>query len=371
MRLAITTDWLTSFGGAERVLSALREEFHAPPIFTSVYDPRGVPPALRSWDVRPSVLQHLPGVRHYSRALLPFMPWAFDRFDFSDYDAVISCSSAFSKNVTTRGATRNICYCFTPPRYLWDLRDEYTRGRLMERPLRAALTRLREADRRAATRVHQFVADSNTVAERIQRSYGRSSVVVYPPVDTSAIQPNGREPEDFYLVVARLVRYKRVDLAIEAANAMRRPLWIVGVGPELPRLRAIAGPTVRFLGSVPDAEVAELYARCRAFLFPGLDDFGIAPVEAQAAGRPVVAYGAGGALETVIDGTTGVHFHTQTTDALVKALERLDGMRIDPAACRRNADRFNTAAFGAAMRRVVTQVVSAATVGATGAATAG
>ena len=360
MRVAITTDWLTSFGGAERVLVAMHQEFAAPPVYTSVYDPAGVPAALRTWDIRPSVLQHLPGVRRYSRALLPLMPWAFDRFDFSGYDAVITCSSAFSKNITTANATRNICYCFTPPRYLWDMRDAYTEGRLLKRPLRAALTWLREADRRAATRVHQFVADSNAVAERIRRAYGRTSLVVYPPVDTSLIQPNGRDPEDFFLVVARLVRYKRVDIAIRAANALGRPLWIVGVGQELQRLRAIAGPTIRFLGSLPDAEVAALYARCRAFLFPGLDDFGIAPVEAQAAGRPVVAYGAGGALETVIDRTTGLHFHEQTTEALVEALERLDGAHMDPAACRRNADRFNTAAFRAAMRRVVTQVVAEA-----------
>ena len=148
------------------------------------------------------------------------MPWAFDRFDFSGYDAVITCSSAFSKHITTANATRNICYCFTPPRYMWDMRDAYTQGRLLERPLRAALTWLREVDRRSATRVHQFVAISNVVAERIRRAYGRTSIVVYPPVDTALIQPNGREPEEFYLVVARLVRYKRVDIAI-AAGRMR------------------------------------------------------------------------------------------------------------------------------------------------------
>jgi glycosyltransferase involved in cell wall biosynthesis len=358
MRVALTTDWLTSFGGAERVLVALRQEFGNPPVFTSVYDPAGLPAELRGWDVRPTVLQRLPGVRRYSRALLPLMPWAFDRFDFSGYDAVITCSSAFSKHITTRGATRNICYCFTPPRYLWDLRDAYTEGRLLKAPLRAALTRMRAVDRRAASRVHQFVADSAVVAERIARSYDRTSTVVYPPVDTSAFKPSGRDPEDFYLVVGRLVQYKRIDLAVQAANAMGRPLWIVGVGPEAQKLKAMAGPTVRFLGSLPDAEVADLYARCRAFLFPGLDDFGIAPVEAQAAGRPVVAYGAGGALETVVDGTTGVHFGAQTAECLVQALERLDGLRVDPAACRRNAERFDTVHFRAAMRRVVTQAVA-------------
>jgi glycosyltransferase involved in cell wall biosynthesis len=357
MRIAITTDWLTSFGGGERVLTHLRREFGNPPIYTSVFHPPWLPPDVRDWDVRPTVLQRLPLVRHYSRALLPLMPWAFGRLDLSAYDVVVSCSSAFSKAVRTTGSTKNVCYCFTPPRYLWDLRDEYASGRILNGPLRLALGALRHADRRAASGVDRFIAISKTVAERIRRIYGREAEVIHPPVDTCTIQPSGLAPEPFYLVVARLVRYKRIDLAVDAANRLGRPLWIVGEGPERRRLERMAGPSVRFLGWRSDRELADLYARCRAFLFPGLDDFGIAPVEAQAAGRPVVAYGQGGALETVVDGATGVHFRAQTSDSLIEALERLDGISIDAGACRRNAERFDSSVFRARIRASVEAAV--------------
>ncbi|OYV63433.1 MAG: hypothetical protein B7Z72_14380, partial [Gemmatimonadetes bacterium 21-71-4] len=282
------------------------------------------------------------------------------RFDLGGFDAMISCSSAFSKAVHTSGRTRNVCYCFTPPRYLWDLQTEYLGRGVAGALMRAAVPWLHRADLAAAERVHKFIAISKTVAERIERIYGRPSEVVYPPVDTAAIQPNGREPDDFYLVVSRLVRYKRIDVAMRAVRLLGRKMVVVGEGPERSRLEALAGNGLELLGRRPDAEVRDLYARCRAFLFPGLDDFGIAPVEAQAAGRPVVAYAAGGALETVIDGETGVHFHAQTPEAVAEAMRRLDGMAIDPGACRRNAERFDTAQFRAGMRQAVTEAVESA-----------
>ena len=355
MKLALTQDWLNSFGGAERVLTELQRVFPGAPIFTTVHEPERLPPALRAWDVRPSFLQRVPLARRHYRAFLPLMPLAWESFDFTGYDVVLATASAFAKGVLVPPDTRTICYCYTPPRYLWDQYHEQTRH-VRGKPLVAAAAHwLRMWDRAAADRVDHFVAISETVAARIRRYYRRESEIVYPPVDTSLFVPNGRPPEDFLLLVARLVPYKRVDLAIQAAARLNRALWVVGEGPERRRLEAMAGPTVRFLGQLPDAEVAGLYARARAFIFPGMDDFGIAPVEAQAAGRPVVAYGRGGALETIVDGVTGVFFDEPTVDALAEAIERAWSTPFDPAACRANAERFDAAVFRDRIARIVAE----------------
>lgn len=339
------------------MLQQLHVLYPTAPILTSVFDPSALPSDMRAWDVRPSYLQRLPFVARYSRALLPLMPTAFDRFDTDDYDVVLSVSGGFAKNVRRPASGSTICYCLTPPRYLWDLHDEYVRGRI-DRPLLELMARyLRRADLAAAGRVDRFIANSETVAERVRRTYSRPATVIYSPVDTSWIKPTGAPPEDFYLVVARLVRYKRVDLAIEACNKLRRRLLIVGSGPEESRLRAIAGPTIELLGKLDDAQVASLYGRCKAFIFPGLEDFGLTPIEAQAAGRPVVALGRGGATETVVDQVTGVLFDDQSADALVEAIERFERTSIDPGACRDNAMRFDAAVFRERMSAVVRAAV--------------
>jgi glycosyltransferase involved in cell wall biosynthesis len=322
-----------------------------------VFDPGGLPDRLRSWDVRPSTLQRLPGSRRYSRALLPLMPWAFRRFDFSRYDVVITASSAFSKGIDTPGDTKNVCYCHTPPRYIWDLTDEYTSRVPLGSTAGPMVRWLRERDQEAARQVHRFVANSAYVADRIQRTYGRSATVVHPPVDTDRIRPSGAPPEDFYLVVSRLVPYKRIDLAVRACSVLNRKLLVIGTGSEERRLKAIAGPTVQFCGTLPDSAVGPLYARCKAFLFPGCEDFGISAVEAQAAGRPVVAFGKGGANETVVDGVTGVLFNEQSVDGLAAAIARLDRTEIDPNACRRNAIRFDASIFQTGMRAVIDAVL--------------
>jgi glycosyltransferase involved in cell wall biosynthesis len=345
VRVAITTDWLTSFGGAERVLEQLLKLYPEAPIYTSVYDPGNLPPSARSWTVRPSVLQRLRVPTRFSRGMLPLMARAFERFDLSAFDAVISVSSAFSKNVITSPRAKNLCYCLTPPRYLWDLANEYVKGSLT-RTLLAPMTEwLRDADLAAADRVDEFVAISHTVADRVRRTYGREARVLYPPVDTARVLPAAGPPARYLLVVSRLVPYKRVDLAIAACNRLGRPLYVVGSGSERRRLERSAGRTIHFLGSRDDGDVARLFASAYALLFPGLEDFGITPVEAQAAGRPVVAFGRGGASETVIDGATGILFAEQTVDALCGAIERLDRLRVDPRACRENAMRFDAASF--------------------------
>lgn len=354
-RIAITTDWLTSLGGAERVLHELHDMFPEAPIHTSVYDPRRITPDMRDWDVRPSVLQRVPMASRYSRALLPLMPAAFRRFDLSDFDVVVAACSAFAKNVSLRPTTVNLCYCYTPPRYLWGMTQEYV-GAGVQRAATALIQWLRQRDLEAAAQVDEFVAISHVVARRIAETYGRPSEVIYPPVNTKAFAPSGRPPENFYLVVSRLVPYKRIDLAIETCNRLGRRLVVVGTGPEEKRLRELAGPTVQLLGRRDDAELSDLYARCRAFLFPGLEDFGIAPVEAQAAGRPVIAFGEGGAGETVVHGETGLHFAEQSVDALAAAIEEVERRTFDPTRCRANAQRFDVGHFREHMARKVAYV---------------
>jgi glycosyltransferase involved in cell wall biosynthesis len=323
-----------------------------------VFDPSAVPDALRSWDVRPSFLQRLPFIKRYSRAALPLMPMAFDRFDPEPYDVVISVSGAFAKNVRRPTTGSTICYCLTPPRYVWDMHEEYVRGRLDRPLLDIAAQWLRRADLAAASRVDEFITNSKTVAERVMRTYSRSATVIYSPVDCTWVRPDGSPPDNYYLVVSRLVRYKRVDLAIDACNQLKRRLLIVGSGPEAARLREKAGPTIEFLGKLGDGEVARLYARCKAFLFPGFEDFGITPLEAQAAGRPVVAFGRGGATETVVDQVTGVLFAEQSVESLVEAIERLDRLSLSQADCRENAMRFDVSVFRERMSAAVDAAVT-------------
>lgn len=353
MKVAITTDWLNSFGGAERVLIELHRLFPEAPIYTTVHDPSGLPPEMQGWDVRTSFLQRIPFARRRHQSFLPLMPMAFEQFDMSEYDLVLTTSSACAKGVITRPGTLNLCYCYTPCRYIWDLYHDYTRGHRARALIAPAAHWLRVWDRLSADRVDHFVAISHEVAARVRRHYRREAEVIYPPVDVGRIRPNGLPPEDFYLIVSRLVPYKRVDLAVQAATRLGRRLLVVGEGPGRRALEAAAGPTVEFLGRRSDEEIAGLYARCRAFLFPGFEDFGITPVEAQAAGRPVIAYGRGGATETVADGVTGVLFEEQSVVALSEAMLRFERMVFDPAMCRRNAQRFDSQEFRRGIQRMV------------------
>lgn len=360
MKVAITADWLNTSGGGERVLMQLHRMFPDAPVYTTVCDRDAIPAAMRGWDIRTSFLQRVPFAKRRHQPFLPLMPMAFEQFDMSEYDLVITTSSACAKGVITRPGALNVCYCYTPCRYIWDLYHEYTRG-MRARALFAPVAHwLRVWDRLSADRVDHFIGISHEVGSRIRRHYRRDAEVVYPPVDVDRIRPNGLPPEDFYLVVARLVPYKRVDLAVQAASRLGRRLVVVGDGSERRRLEALAGPTVEFLGRRGDDEVAELLARCRAFLFPGWEDFGIAPVEAQAAGRPVIAYGRGGAAETVVDGATGVLFEEQTVDSLAEAMLRADGIAFDPATCRRNAERFGSDVFRAQLGAAIERQLQAA-----------
>lgn len=353
MRVALVHDWLTGMRGGERVLEALLGLWPDAEIFTLLHVPGSVSPLIEERPIHTSFIDRVPGASRRYRNLLPLFPAAIERFDLSGFDLVVSSSHCVAKGVRLAGAP-HLCYCHTPMRYVWDLYDDYFGPGRAALPVRMAMPTLaawlRRWDRRTARRVDTFIANSAFIRERIRRCYGRDAVVVHPPVEIERLR-HDRPREDFYLIVSALVPYKRIELAVEAFNRLGRPLVVAGSGPELERLRRIAGPNVRFTGWLPDEEIADLYERCRAFIFPAVEDFGITAVEAQAAGAPVIAFADGGALETVIgwDGTradaTGVFFHEPTPEALADAVLRADRVAFDPVALRRNAERFSLAAF--------------------------
>jgi glycosyltransferase involved in cell wall biosynthesis len=347
MRVAIVHDYLNQAGGAERVVAQLHRMFPEAPIYTTIVDRRALWPALRDADIRTSWMQWLPGIPRHFKVYLPFYARAIEGFDLRAYDVVISSSSAFAKAAITSTDATHVCYCHTPMRFGWDY-DGY-----MERAGHAAVTRallpplirrLREWDARTADRPDAYVANSSTTADRIRRLYGRPSTIIPPPVDVTRYVPDPMD-QDYFLVVSRLNGYKRVDLAVEAFNGFGRPLLIIGEGPVRGALERMAERNVRFVGRLPDDEVARAYARCRALILPGEEDFGITPLEANAAGRPVVAFKGGGALDTVVDGETGVFFSARTADGLRSAVLRCDGMGWRKEALRAHAERFGPEVF--------------------------
>jgi len=359
VNLAIVHDWLNQQGGAEDVLEALVDMFPGAPIYTSIYWREGMPPAYRTWDVCTTWMDRLPGIHRRHQPYLPLYPLAFSCLDLSGYDVVLSNKSGFCHGVRTDGAV-HICYCLTPTRYVWNF-EAYAAREAIPLPLKIALrplvALLRRWDRRAAQRVDHFIAISREVQSRIRRYYGRDSVVIHPPVDTTRFHPISQR-DDYYLIVSRLVPYRRIDLAVQAFSRLGLPLVIAGDGRDRAALEAMAGPTITFLGHVPDEDLPDLFARCRAYVLPGVEDFGIAPVQAQAAGRPVIAFGAGGALDTVIEGRTGIFFREPTPEALAAAVSTFDPDGVDPQDCVRNAARFDAEVFRRRLGRFVQEALS-------------
>ncbi len=358
MRLALVHDWLNQLGGAEDVLETLVEMFPQAPIYTSMYWREGMPEAYRAWDVRTTWMDRLPRIYQHHQPYLPLYPLAFSRLDLSGYDLVLSNKSGFCHGVRT-GRTPHICYCLTPTRYVWGFEDYAARESLSPAArfaLRPLIGLLRRWDYRAAQRVTHFIAISHEVQARIRRYYRRDSTIIYPPVDTTRFEPSPNH-EDYYLIVSRLIPYKRIDLAVRAFNQLGLPLVIAGDGRDRAALEALAGPTITFLGRVPDDDLPELFARCRAYVLPGTEDFSIAPVQAQAAGRPVIAYRAGGAFDTVINGKSGIFFEEQTPEALAAAVRAFDPEAVNPQDCRANAERFATGVFKERLGRFVEAVL--------------
>jgi glycosyltransferase involved in cell wall biosynthesis len=365
-KVALVHDWLTGMRGGERCLEVFCELFPDADLFTLIHRRGAVSPTIERMAIHTSMLQHIPLAKRHYRHLLPILPFAIKQFRMTDYDLILSSSHAVAKGVRRRHPTFHLCYCFTPMRYIWDQSPMYfPRERFSPVSwalLQAMLRYLRAWDINTARRVDAFIATSNNIAAKIQTYYNRTSNVIPPPVDCGFFEPARspqRERASFFLVVSALVPYKRVDLAIEAFNRLRLPLVVIGTGPERQRLERIAAPEIRFLGWQPDEVVRDYYRRCRALIFPGEEDFGIVPLEAQACGRPVIAFGKGGALETVIAlnhpmvercpdaAPTGVFFYEPTAEALCDAVSvfQQHATAFSPEAMRGNALRFNRPVF--------------------------
>jgi glycosyltransferase involved in cell wall biosynthesis len=356
-RVAVVHEWLTIPGGSEQVVVELLEMFPHAELFTSIYDPAPWPEQITGRPVHASYLSRLPGARAHYRRLLPLMDRAYRAFDLSRFDLVLSSNHACAKNVRTPPGALHVCYCHTPMRYAWeeDFLEGEDVGRLTRLALPLLLGRLRRQDLRGAASPDVFVANSRHVAERIERCYGRTAEVVHPPVDVEHFLALPRSPADFYLVFGRVVPYKRVDLAVAACARLEVALKVAGDGRALEAVRAQAPPgsSVEFLGRVGERERDELLSGARALLFGGEEDFGIVPVEAQAAGVPVIAYRVGGAAETVLDGRTGVLFDEQSPAGLSRAIERFEGLALDEADVRASAARFGRERFRREMAAVI------------------
>jgi glycosyltransferase involved in cell wall biosynthesis len=364
MRVALVHDWLTGMRGGEKVLDVLCELYPDADLFTLIHEPGRLNPRIERHRITTSVLQQFPALKRRYRHCLPFFPALIERFDFSGYDLVVSSSHCVAKSVIVPPGTVHVCYCHSPMRYAWDQFEAYfgvdrvgpAAHYLLYRPV---MRRLARWDARTAGRVGRFVANSRYVAGRIERYYNRASTVVYPPVDTTFYEPSAAAPGPHFLIVSALVPYKRIDLAIDATRRAGRTLRIVGEGPERARLEAEGHRHVTFLGRLPDEAVREEYRQAAAVLLPAEEDFGIVPLEAQACGRPVVALGKGGALETVLDGETGVLVPDSDPATWAAALARIDTLRLSPDAARRQAERFSRDACLTRLKQVIDETVSA------------
>ncbi len=334
-------------GGAERVAAAMHDSFPSAPIYTTVALPHRLPKELRDADIRTSAMQRLPGMEQRFRQYFLLYPFAVEHFDLSDYDLIFSSSSGYAKGVRRRKNAIHVCYCHTPMRWVWRYKDYVAResfGRVSRSLLPISLWGLKKWDLRAAQQPNYYIANSRLVAERIKQIYGREAFVIPPPIDVDRFQMSS-QMDDYYLVLSRLVPYKRIDLAIEACKRLGRRLVIIGDGPDRQRLQKLAGPETEFLGRQPDSQVSRYASRCRALLFPGEEDFGMVPLEVNAAGRPVIAFRGGGAMETIVEGVTGVFFNQPTSAGLVQALEDFEGRSWDQQAMRRHAEKFDRSVF--------------------------
>lgn len=347
MKIAIVHDYLNQYGGAERVVEVLHELFPEAPIYTSVYLPAEMPDTFKHMYIRTSFMQKFPWMKRHFKKYLMFFPKAIESFDLSGYDLVLSSSSGWAKAAKHDIGCLHICYCYTPMRWVWSYQRYVERENIpqvAEIILKYFIQSLKKWDLKTNDGVDKFVAISNLIRDRIKKCYDRESVVIYPPVETRRFKI-ADAASNYFLLVSRLNTYKRVDIVVEAFNQLGLPLVIIGEGPDRPHLESIAKTNIKFLGRVSDPVVNEHCAKCRAFIFPGEEDFGIAPVEAMAGGRPVVAYAAGGALETVKEGITGVFFKEQTPAAIVEAIKKIQNMTFDSQQIRKHARQFDKEVF--------------------------
>ncbi len=347
LKIAIVCDWLTVFAGAERVVFELSKIFPKAPIFTSLYN-KSACPVFKNSDVRESALKYFPFARSFHRLYLPFMPSAFEKIDLSEYDLVISSSHSAAKGVITLPRTLHVTYCHSPMRYVWDQSHSYQKNFSTFSPFRflysPILHGIRQWDRVAAERPDLYISNSKYISRRIKKYYGRESTVIYPPVDLNIFSMSTVH-SDYYLAVGRLIPYKRFDLLVAAFNRLKLPLKIVGEGPEFRKLKRAAKSNIEFLGRVEDAELRNIYATAKALIFPQTEDLGIVPLEAMASGTPVIAYAEGGALETVVEGVSGIFFEEQTVESLTEAIARFEKLDWDPHLIASGVDNFSPAKF--------------------------
>jgi glycosyltransferase involved in cell wall biosynthesis len=358
MKIAVVHDYFTQLGGAEKVAEELIRILPGAALHTTVALPDRMPPGLVNVPVKTSWMQKMPGMREYYRLYFLLYPLALPSLDLSGYDLVISSSSGYAKGVHTNRDALHVCYCHTPMRWAWSF-DSYSAREEMGAAKRLLLPHLINVLRRwdvgASRQPDHFIANSRVVAERIQQAYGRIAEVIHPPIDLARFCPSP-EQDDYYIVLSRLVSYKRIDLAIQACTLLGRRLLVIGDGPDRARLTAKAGPTTSFLGRLSDAEVEHHAARCRALIFPGEEDFGMAPLEVAAAGRPTIAYRGGGAMETIIDGVTGTFFDRQDPESLATAIACSESVEWSSAALRRHAEKFGIDVFQAKLRVFLAKV---------------
>lgn len=359
VNVAIVHDYLNQRGGAERVVAVLHEMFPDAPIFTSIVDWDNLLPELTSAEIHPSWMQKLPGLKKHFKKYLPFYPSAIESHDLREYDLVLSSSSSFAKGAIKGRDALHICYCYTPMRFTWDY-ENYVKREKMNRFARGILplviAQLKRWDLKTRFRPDYYIAISTAVRDRIRRIYGFDAEVIFPPVEVNQYQPTPHW-DNFYLIVSRLNSYKRIDLAVETFNRLGLPLKIIGSGPFLNPLKCMAKSNVTFLGRIDDQELREYYAHCKALIFPGEEDFGIAPVEANAAGRPVIALKKGGAVDTIIQGVNGLFFEESSVESLTQAIQTLEGGKypFDPQVIREQALRFDKEIFKGKMKRFIAE----------------
>src|SRR3989344_61924 len=360
MKIALVHDYLVQYGGAERVLECFSELFPDAPIYTLIYDKKAMMGAFAKNRIYTSRLQRLGFARRFHRLFPPLMPPAVEEFDFSKYDIVLSDSSSFAKGIITRPETLHVSYIHTPMRYAWDDCQKYTAEfgfpRFIQKIVPIAMTSIRAWDRVSAERVDLFIANSRFVARRIKKYYGKDATVIHPPVATKKFYLQ-KEQGEYFLMVGRLIAYKRHDIAIKAFNRLKLPLKIIGRGPEMRRLKRLSGSTIEFLGHVVEERLPEYYAQCRAFIFPQEEDFGIVAIEAMAAGKPLIAYRGGDIVEHLQEGSMGVFFEEQTPEAIVSAVKKFSAKTFDPEIIRKKALQFDRECFKSRIKCYIEDVL--------------